>query len=109
MFAPNCPEYATVVHGSTALGVVLSTFNPSYTETELKHQLKDSGAKVMVRMFWPSPGAEETQETTGCIGFGLWPERGFSLLCPALLAWLSLEDGKPGGFRAAVLLAPHRY
>jgi acyl-CoA synthetase (AMP-forming)/AMP-acid ligase II len=48
ILAPNCPEYGTTVHGSTALGVIVSPFNPAYTETEIKHQLKDSGAKLMV-------------------------------------------------------------
>ena len=44
----NCAEYAIVFHGASVAGGVVSPLNPSYTSFEIEHQLKDSGAKVVV-------------------------------------------------------------
>jgi acyl-CoA synthetase (AMP-forming)/AMP-acid ligase II len=46
--SPNLPEYAVVLHAVAALGAVITTVNPAYTEREMHHQLVDSGAVVLV-------------------------------------------------------------
>jgi acyl-CoA synthetase (AMP-forming)/AMP-acid ligase II len=46
--APNMPEYPVVFHAVARLGAVLTTANPAYTTEELAHQLRDSGAKILV-------------------------------------------------------------
>jgi acyl-CoA synthetase (AMP-forming)/AMP-acid ligase II len=48
ILAPNCPEYAVVFHGVAFAGATITTINPTYTAPEVAHQLKDSGAKLLV-------------------------------------------------------------
>jgi acyl-CoA synthetase (AMP-forming)/AMP-acid ligase II len=48
LFMPNLPEYAIAFHGVCAAGATNSTANPLYTARELTHQLKDSGARMLV-------------------------------------------------------------
>ena len=45
---PNVPQYPVVVAGILRAGLVLVNVNPLYTPRELEHQLKDSGAKLIV-------------------------------------------------------------
>jgi acyl-CoA synthetase (AMP-forming)/AMP-acid ligase II len=45
---PNTLEYPVVFHGATLAGGACTTLNPLYTETELVHQLRDSGARLLV-------------------------------------------------------------
>jgi long-chain acyl-CoA synthetase len=45
---PNVPQYPVVVAGILRAGFVVVNVNPLYTPRELEHQLKDSGAKVIV-------------------------------------------------------------
>jgi AMP-binding enzyme len=48
LMAPNAPEYAVVFHGAAMAGGVVTTINPTYTDTELSTQLRDSGARILV-------------------------------------------------------------
>lgn len=48
LMAPNCPEFAVVFHGTTLAGAAITTLNPSYTVSEVRHQLGDSCATVAV-------------------------------------------------------------
>ncbi|MGQ0800058.1 MAG: AMP-binding protein [Pseudomarimonas sp.] len=48
VMAPNLPEYAIVFHGVTATGACLTTLNPASTHSEVRHQLLDSGACMLV-------------------------------------------------------------
>ena len=45
---PNLLHFPVVMYGAIRAGVVMTTMNPLYTERELEHQLKDSGAKALV-------------------------------------------------------------
>jgi 4-coumarate--CoA ligase len=63
LMAPNVPEYAVVFHGAAMAGGVVTTINPTYTETELRDQLRDSGARILVTL--PSLAAAARQ---GCAG-----------------------------------------
>lgn len=45
---PNVLQYPVVVFGAIRAGLIVVNTNPLYTPRELKHQLNDSGAKVMV-------------------------------------------------------------
>jgi len=45
---PNVPQYPVAVAGILRAGFVVVNVNPLYTPRELEHQLKDSGAKVIV-------------------------------------------------------------
>lgn len=45
---PNIPQFPIAFYGAILAGAVVVPTNPLYTPTELEHQLKDSGAKVIV-------------------------------------------------------------
>jgi acyl-CoA synthetase (AMP-forming)/AMP-acid ligase II len=47
IFSPNCPDYPAVFHGVLGAGAVCSPAN-ALTPAELAHQLRDSGARVLV-------------------------------------------------------------
>jgi acyl-CoA synthetase (AMP-forming)/AMP-acid ligase II len=48
LMAPNHPDYAVVFHAAALAGATVTTLNPTYTATEAAHQLKDSGAVLLV-------------------------------------------------------------
>jgi len=48
LMAPNMPEYAVVFHAVAMAGGIVTTINPTYTETEVHSQLQDSGARILV-------------------------------------------------------------
>ena len=48
IMAPNIPEYAIVFHGVATAGGTNTTLNPTYTAEEINHQLRDSGATILV-------------------------------------------------------------
>jgi acyl-CoA synthetase (AMP-forming)/AMP-acid ligase II len=48
IMAPNCPDYAVVLHAVALAGGVVTTVNPTYTANEVHHQLVDSGATRLV-------------------------------------------------------------
>jgi long-chain acyl-CoA synthetase len=45
---PNTPQYPVVVAAILRAGMVVVNVNPLYTARELKHQLRDSGARMIV-------------------------------------------------------------
>jgi long-chain acyl-CoA synthetase len=45
---PNCPQYVIAYYATVRLGAVVVGNNPLYTKREMEHQLKDSGAKVVI-------------------------------------------------------------
>ena len=45
---PNCPQNVITTYAALRLGAVVVQHNPLYTERELEHQLKDSGATVVI-------------------------------------------------------------
>jgi 4-coumarate--CoA ligase len=45
---PNLPEYAVVFHATAWAGGTVTTVNPSYTAEELRFQLQDAGAELLV-------------------------------------------------------------
>lgn len=48
LMAPNSPEYAIIFHAVAWAGGTITTLNPTYTASEVSHQLKDSGADVLI-------------------------------------------------------------
>ncbi len=52
---PNTPQMVFAYYGTVKLGAVAVMFNPLYSPREIEHQLRDSGAKVMLilDLMWP--------------------------------------------------------
>lgn len=48
IYSPNLPEYAITFHAVATSGGIITTVNPSYTASELAHQLNDAGAKYLI-------------------------------------------------------------
>lgn len=73
LMSPNIPEYAVIFHGVALTGGTITTINPTYTAGEVHHQLKDSGATILVtiEMFLPvakEAAADAAVETIVVIG-----------------------------------------
>lgn len=61
---PNVLQYPVVVFGAIRAGLVVVNTNPLYTSHELKHQLNDSGAKVLVVLANIAKAASEIIDQT---------------------------------------------
>lgn len=48
IMSPNLPEFCVVFHAVAWAGGTVTTVNPTYTAPELAHQLRDSGARMLV-------------------------------------------------------------
>jgi long-chain acyl-CoA synthetase len=48
LILPNCPAYIVAYYAAVRLGAVAVGNNPLYTKREMEHQLRDSGAKVVI-------------------------------------------------------------
>ena len=64
IMAPNVPGYAVAFHGTAWAGSTVTTVNPTYTAHEVNHQLKDSGAKLLVTVSMFLSVAQEAVEGT---------------------------------------------
>ena len=64
IMAPNIPEYAVVFHGVAMAGGTVTTLNPTYTADEIRHQLQDSKATLMVTVSAVLPVATAAVEGT---------------------------------------------
>jgi len=64
LMAPNIPEYAVVFHGSAYAGGVVTTINPTYTANEVRHQLQDSNASILITISMFLEVAKEAIEGT---------------------------------------------
>jgi long-chain acyl-CoA synthetase len=47
---PNCPQAVIGYYGALLIGAIVVQTNPLYVERELEHQMKDSGAKVILSL-----------------------------------------------------------
>ncbi|MFT7599051.1 MAG: acyl-CoA synthetase (AMP-forming)/AMP-acid ligase II [Acidimicrobiales bacterium] len=48
LMAPNVPEYAIVFHGAAVAGGAVTTINPTYGASEVRFQLLDAAASILV-------------------------------------------------------------
>jgi long-chain acyl-CoA synthetase len=48
LMSPNCVDFAVAAFGIFKAGCICTNINPMYTAREVEHQLKDSGARVLV-------------------------------------------------------------
>mmetsp|Transcript_24205 Transcript_24205/g.29352 ORF Transcript_24205/g.29352 Transcript_24205/m.29352 type:complete len:578 (-) Transcript_24205:244-1977(-) len=48
VWSQNCIEYAILFHACGYIGAIITTMNPIYTESEVTHQIKDSGATMLM-------------------------------------------------------------
>lgn len=48
LMAPNLPQYCVVFHAVAWAGGTITTINPTYTASEVAHQLEDSAADILI-------------------------------------------------------------
>jgi len=48
IYLPNCWEFAAAYHAATLAGAIPTPLNPSYRERELRFQIEDSGATLLI-------------------------------------------------------------
>src|SRR5271166_6388591 len=48
IYLPNCWEFCAVYHAATLAGAAPTLLNPSYREREVRYQLENSGATILV-------------------------------------------------------------
>ena len=48
LMLPNSPQYVISYYACQLLGVTVTAVNPTYKALEIRHQLKDAGAKVLI-------------------------------------------------------------
>lgn len=65
LVAPNIPEYAVVFHGCGVAGGTVTTVNPTYGAEEIRFQLLDASASILVTIEAAMPIALEAIEGTG--------------------------------------------
>jgi 4-coumarate--CoA ligase len=64
LVSPNTPDYAVVFHAVASAGAMITTVNPAYTEREMREQLIDSGAVMLVAAGPTAPVALAAAEGT---------------------------------------------
>ena len=48
LMLPNSPQYVIAYYACQLLGVTVTAINPTYKALEIRHQLKDAGAKALI-------------------------------------------------------------
>jgi acyl-CoA synthetase (AMP-forming)/AMP-acid ligase II len=48
IYLPNCWEFCVAYHAATLAGAIPTLLNPSYREREVRHQLENSGAALLI-------------------------------------------------------------
>ncbi len=48
IYLPNCWEFCAVYHAATLAGAIPTLLNPSYREREVRYQLENSGAALLI-------------------------------------------------------------
>ena len=65
ILAPNMPEYPIVFHAVAWGGGTVTTINPTYTAPEIRHQVQDAGAVLLVTVPAFAEVARAAAEGTG--------------------------------------------
>jgi long-chain acyl-CoA synthetase len=68
VFMPNIPQLVLSFYGILKAGAAAVMCNPIYKERELEHQLKDSGAEVVVACRTVAKGMDLFKSLEGCRG-----------------------------------------
>jgi acyl-CoA synthetase (AMP-forming)/AMP-acid ligase II len=70
LMAPNMPEYCVIFHAVAMAGGTITTLNPTYTANEVRHQLADSRADVLITIPDFMPTATEGAGDLNVIAIG---------------------------------------
>jgi long-chain acyl-CoA synthetase len=64
LYLPNCPQFVIAYYATLMVGGIVVPCNPTYVAREIKHQLSDSGAKVIVTLSLMYPNVKQIRADT---------------------------------------------
>jgi long-chain acyl-CoA synthetase len=64
LYLPNCPQFVIAYYATLMVGGIVVPCNPTYVAREIKHQLSDSGAKVIVTLSLMYPNVKQVRADT---------------------------------------------
>lgn len=101
---PNCPQAVIAYFGALLAGMTVVQHNPMYKPRELKHQLNDCGAKVLVVLDMLFPSVDEVWRTTAVRDVIVTSIRDY---LPAVKSWLYPLQAKRQGKPARIDYSEH--
>ncbi|MGZ0228713.1 MAG: AMP-binding protein [Acidimicrobiales bacterium] len=107
ILAPNIPEYAVMFHAAAFCGGAATTINPTYTATEVHHQLTDSKAKFLVTIEMFLDVAREAAEGTDVEEFFTFDGVEGTTAVGDLLAGPRLEEQVPVDPATDIVVLPY--
>jgi len=64
LYLPNCPQFVIAYYATLMVGGIVVPCNPTYVAREIKHQLSDSGAKIIVTLSLMYPNVKQVRADT---------------------------------------------
>lgn len=107
ILAPNIPEYPVVFHGVAWGGGTVTTINPTYTVPEIRHQLEDAGAVMLVTISMFEENAREAMVGTACRDLVVLDGGGSGTLDMADIMGDALPEQVPGNWAEDVVVLPY--
>lgn len=107
ILAPNIPEYPVVFHGVAWGGGTVTTINPTYTAPEIKHQLQDAGAVMLITIAAFEETAREAMVGTDCRELVVLDGGGNDALAMADIMGDELPEQAPGDWANDVVVLPY--
>lgn len=98
LLLPNCPQFVVAYYGALRAGAIVVPCNPLYVERELEHQLRDSGAKILVTLTLFYKLAKVVQPKVGLAQIIVGNIKDY--FPPALKLLFTVAKEKKGGHRA---------
>jgi long-chain acyl-CoA synthetase len=64
LYLPNCPQFVIAYYATLMAGGIVVPCNPTYVAREIKQQLSDSGAKVIITLSLMYPNVKQVRADT---------------------------------------------
>jgi len=64
LYLPNCPQFAIAYYATLMIGGILVPCNPQYVAREMKYQLNDSGAEIIITLSLMYPIVKQIRAET---------------------------------------------
>jgi 4-coumarate--CoA ligase len=107
ILAPNIPEYPALFHGVAWGGGTVTTINPTYTPPEIKHQLQDAGATMLITISMFEEAARTAMVGTDCRDLVVLDGGGDGALGLADISGAELPEQVPGDWANDVVVLPY--
>ncbi|MGI9623716.1 MAG: AMP-binding protein [Acidimicrobiales bacterium] len=106
LVAPNLPEYSIVFHGAAVAGGTVTTVNPTYGPDEIRYQLNDAAASLLVTYPDAVPACIAACEGTGVTDIIVLGEHEDAIAFSELLAAEPIEQ-TPIDVHSKIMVLPY--